>query len=87
MESSDQTLPESLRSSGKGIRLKCRILSFEYRGKEIIAELSHNGAKLKGSVDGREPFRKKDLIDMRLDPAELIPFWKDGKRISKKIDK
>jgi putative spermidine/putrescine transport system ATP-binding protein len=78
--------PESLRSSGRGIRLKCRILNFEYRGKEIIAELSHNGAKLKGSMDGRERFRKNDLIDMRLDPTELIPFRRDGRRISKNID-
>jgi ABC-type Fe3+/spermidine/putrescine transport system ATPase subunit len=68
--------PESLRPSGKGILLKCRIKSFEYRGKEIIADLSCNGNILKGSMDGRQVLKKNEIINMRLDPSELIPFRK-----------
>ncbi len=66
--------PESLKLEGGPIKLDCKVVSMEYRGKDIQIELSTKGQILKASLDGRVKIEKGQAVSMFLSPDEVIHF-------------
>ncbi|MBN1390265.1 MAG: ABC transporter ATP-binding protein [Candidatus Thermoplasmatota archaeon] len=68
---------ESLRLSGNGICLKCRVREVEYRGRDLHLDLVSEGTPLKSIVSGVCPPKPGDRIDMFLDPRDIMVLEKD----------
>jgi ABC-type Fe3+/spermidine/putrescine transport system ATPase subunit len=67
--------PSSLRTDGDGVPLECQILNREYRGQDVLIELSVGGSVLKGSMKGRLDKENEERTMVFLDPEEIVPFF------------
>ncbi|MGA1792508.1 MAG: ABC transporter ATP-binding protein [Thermoplasmatota archaeon] len=70
--------PESLKSKGEGIRIKCKVVSVEYRGRDLLLDLRKGGVELRGIIGGKSSFRPGNEIEMVLDTKDIIPIRDDG---------
>jgi len=66
--------PESLRLRGKGLKLKCGVVSVEYRGRDLLLDLDSLGIELRGIISGRSDVAVGDQIEMVIDPNDIVPL-------------
>jgi len=66
--------PESLRIRGVGLKLTCKVVSVEYRGRDLLLDLRISGMRLRGIINGRSATEAGEEIVMILDPRNVIPI-------------
>ncbi|MGA1820288.1 MAG: ABC transporter ATP-binding protein [Thermoplasmatota archaeon] len=64
--------PEALRTDGEGLRVSCKVVSVEYRGRDLLLELRTGGISLRSMIGGNCNVRPGDMIEMVLDPGDVV---------------